>query len=268
MGTGLKYFGKTQQKDPYKYMGSGDYWVLHIKKHGYDKVITCVIAEFENETDCEAFALNFSIENNIVESREWANLKLENGKDGWIKGQKQSSEAIEKRRIKNTGKKRTDETKRLISAAKSGPHHPYSGKTGENSHWYGRKHTPESIAKMKAKKARDINPLTGRKRPVEMVEKMKGKNNPFYGKTHSNETKLKISNAKKGGKITDKHREKISGANSKVSKFFIAISPEGIKYEGKGVTAFSKEHGLLAHNMLDVARGVRKSHKGWVIRYV
>jgi len=33
--TGLKYLGKTIQ-NPYKYQGSGEYWIPHIKKHGYD----------------------------------------------------------------------------------------------------------------------------------------------------------------------------------------------------------------------------------------
>ena len=36
--TGLKYFGKTTN-DPYTYYGSGKYWLLHLKKHGYN--ISC-----------------------------------------------------------------------------------------------------------------------------------------------------------------------------------------------------------------------------------
>lgn len=83
--TGLKYFGKTTKKDPHKYRGSGKYWKKHIKKYGYD-VKTEIIGIFEDESECEAFAMQFSIDNNIVHSLEWANLILENGLDGAPKG--------------------------------------------------------------------------------------------------------------------------------------------------------------------------------------
>lgn len=73
--TGLKYFGKTIQ-DPEKYKGSGVRWLRHIKKHGYD-VTTEIIGTFLNEDECRNFAIQFSIDNNIVNSPEWANLKQE-----------------------------------------------------------------------------------------------------------------------------------------------------------------------------------------------
>lgn len=74
--TRLKYFGRTIRKDPHKYKGSGKYWKNHIKKHGYN-VTTEIIETFTNIEKCIEFSTNFSIENNIVESKEWANLKLE-----------------------------------------------------------------------------------------------------------------------------------------------------------------------------------------------
>lgn len=82
--TGLKYFGKTT-RDPFKYQGSGKYWRRHIKKHGYD-VTTKLIGSFEDEQLAEDFAISFSIENNIIDNPEWANLILENSKDGAPKG--------------------------------------------------------------------------------------------------------------------------------------------------------------------------------------
>ena len=83
--TGLKYFGKTTKPDPEKYKGSGIYWKKHIKKHGYD-VKTEIIGTFDNEELCNGAALKFSIDNNIVESYLWANLRDENGLDGAPKG--------------------------------------------------------------------------------------------------------------------------------------------------------------------------------------
>ena len=31
--TGLKYFGRTECKNPFRYKGSGSYWKKHLKKH-------------------------------------------------------------------------------------------------------------------------------------------------------------------------------------------------------------------------------------------
>lgn len=79
--TGLKYFGKTTNKDPFKYRGSGKYWKRHIRKYGYD-VNTEIFGQYTDELLCSLAALKFSKENNIVNSRLWANLQEENGYDG------------------------------------------------------------------------------------------------------------------------------------------------------------------------------------------
>lgn len=80
--TGLKYFGKTINKNVHKYKGSGVYWKRHIKKHSYD-VTTEIYAQFnENNCDIEDIAIEFSIKNNIIKSNKWANLQVETGKDG------------------------------------------------------------------------------------------------------------------------------------------------------------------------------------------
>jgi hypothetical protein len=79
--TGLKYFGMTKQKDPFKYLGSGKYWKLHLNKHG-SNIQTLEVWGFDNQEMCTEFALKFSEQNNIAESDKWANLKLENGSDG------------------------------------------------------------------------------------------------------------------------------------------------------------------------------------------
>lgn len=82
--TGLKYFGKTTLSDPYKYKGSGKKWLNHIRKHGYH-VSTELLGYFTNKEECNIAAIKFSIENNIVESSDWANLSIENGTDGGIR---------------------------------------------------------------------------------------------------------------------------------------------------------------------------------------
>ena len=83
--TGLKYFGKTTQNNPEKYLGSGLYWDDHLKIHGND-ISTVWTKTFEDKKELTEYALKFSEENNIVESKEWANLKPENGLDGFTPG--------------------------------------------------------------------------------------------------------------------------------------------------------------------------------------
>jgi hypothetical protein len=101
--TGLKYFGKTTKKDPYKYKGSGIYWRKHLKAHGYD-FTTEIVGTFEDANQCEKFALDFSAKYNICDSEEWANLKEENGLDGSPKGVKFSEEHKGKIRQSRIGK--------------------------------------------------------------------------------------------------------------------------------------------------------------------
>jgi len=82
--TGLKYFGKTVKtgKQFESYKGSGDYWLRHLKKHGTD-ISKEIFAQFEdNDPDLVETALKFSEDNDIVNSKEWANLIPENGLDG------------------------------------------------------------------------------------------------------------------------------------------------------------------------------------------
>ena len=76
--TGLKYFGKTTQ-DPIKYLGSGKYWKPHIKKHSKEYVVTLWYMLFDNPELLSEFALLFSEHWDIVNSKVWANLILENG---------------------------------------------------------------------------------------------------------------------------------------------------------------------------------------------
>jgi hypothetical protein len=118
--TRLKYFGMTATKDPYVYQGSGKYWRRHLKVHGKDTE-TIQVWEFNNIETCEQFALNFSKENNIVESTDWANLRPENGRDGRAPG----SPGLKREKNPNWGKRK------------------------EQTSFYGKKHTPETIELLK-----------------------------------------------------------------------------------------------------------------------
>jgi hypothetical protein len=58
-----------------------------------------------------------------------------------------------------------------------------------------------------------------------MSKRFRGKNNPFYNKKHSNETRKKLSKINIGKKMPLEIRNKISGSKSK--KFFYAMDLDG-----------------------------------------
>lgn len=127
--TGLKYFGATTKKNPYKYLGSGKYWRRHLRTNGFD-IDTIELWEFDNLDACEKFALAFSKKHNIVESTDWANLKPENGRDGKVPG--------------SPGMKKEQ--------------NPNWGKTKEQNSFYGKKHKPETIELYRQQKSGSNNP--------------------------------------------------------------------------------------------------------------
>jgi hypothetical protein len=80
---GLKYLGKTT-KDPYVYMGSGKIWKRHLKKHNLtqDDIKTEVVLETKDLTELITKGIELSRLYNIVESKDWANLREESGDGG------------------------------------------------------------------------------------------------------------------------------------------------------------------------------------------
>ena len=117
--TGLKYFGKTQKVDPFSYYGSGLYWMSHLKKHG-KFIRTLEIFGFDNQELCSEFALKFSEDNDIVNSKEWANLQPENGRDGVPAGRPRSQKTKDKISKANKGKRRSQEIRDKISIVLTG----------------------------------------------------------------------------------------------------------------------------------------------------
>lgn len=79
--TGLKYLGKTIQ-DPYVYKGSGTRWRNHLRKHGND-VSTEILFQSEDAEEIKKIASSYSEKFNIVESKDFANLKPETGEGGF-----------------------------------------------------------------------------------------------------------------------------------------------------------------------------------------
>jgi len=127
--TGMKYFGKTVANDPIKYKGSGKLWLRHIKKHG-NNVTTIWYQLFTDKKSIVEYALSFSKEQQIVESKDWANLMPENGLlGGGVKGikinrtpehNKKISDAMRKRSLEKNGFIKKDQPKVEKGKSKGG----------------------------------------------------------------------------------------------------------------------------------------------------
>ena len=175
--TGLKYFGKTVQDDPYKYKGSGTYWKSHLKKHG-NLVDTEVLGYFTKD-EVEPIALKFSKDNNIVESEEWANLIEENGLDGGAYGP--ISESTRKKlSAASKGKKRKcynidplieEERRKKISRGMQKYFSTERGKQQKIRTSTGRKLSQKSKDLISEKNGGDRNGMFGKKQSQEARDK-------------------------------------------------------------------------------------------------
>ena len=178
--TGLKYFGKTISKDPYRYLGSGKIWKRHIKKHGIEFVETIHLWSFNNLEKANEFALRFSKQNSIVESSDWANLIDEDAIGGGplFLGGKHTDQS--KSKISNKAKERL--------------------KVKSNNPMFGKTHSIEAREKMsKANKGKTISEY--QKSRISEANK---------NKIVSAETRMKMSNSFKGRKMSEEAKQKIS----------------------------------------------------------
>jgi hypothetical protein len=176
--TGLKYFCKTTLLDRvHRYKGSGVVWTKHMREHGFN-VKVGLLGFYIDKDRCLNAAKNFSIENNIVDSDEWANLVIETGKNG-------------------------------------------ASLIGELNPFYGKKHSPEVIKKMRVQRL-GISVNKGAYQSPEKRAKisasLKGRKNQavalaLTGRKLSEETKAKIAEAGKKRIWSNETREKIRQAS-------------------------------------------------------
>ena len=206
--TGLKYLGQTTAKDPHKYPGSGVYWKLHLEKHGYDYT-TEIISECQTKDEIKELGIYYSNLWNIVESDEWANLKIEQGDGG-----RQSEEV--RRKIGKAGKGRipwnkgkqiwAEDEKRVI---------------GERNRLRGPQ-SPETIAKR-------VSKTTEKKRSACQLLNM---SNGHKNRSHISETtKLKMRESRRlgilEGRIIPHNRGKKFNVPSATAKHWKIIHPDG-----------------------------------------
>jgi len=154
--TGLKYLGKTISKDPYSYPGSGIDWATHLYENG-NMVDTEILRECSTEEELSYWGKYYSVLWNVVESKEWANLKEEDGCGGtWSD--------VSKAKLSKTNKEILAKlsTEEKTARMKNSCCHPDSyttqrienmrkGMTGK-----AKTKTPKLLAAIEAKRARSI----------------------------------------------------------------------------------------------------------------
>lgn len=172
--TGKLYFGKTI-KNPMKYLGSGKLWLRHIKTHGKEYVETLWYCLYYDLDELSKFALMYSEQENIVESDEWLNLKFENGLDGG--SSVGIGNGVVGKKIKNR-KRISQESRKLMSASRlayleSNPVIISEEQKQKISNTMIERGTTKGVN----------HPLYGKT----------GENSPNYGKTRTDEFKLRHS---------------------------------------------------------------------------
>jgi hypothetical protein len=259
--TGLKYLGKTVCKDPHAYKGSGKMWQAHCKKHGYI-YNTEIIFQSDSKDAIKEKGIYYSQFWNIVESKEWANLKQEECEGGYC-ANSVTPEANAKRSAALKGRTISAEHRKKLSDANKG------------KYWL----SAES-------KQRAIEKLKGRKIPKEVIEKavdtrlknIVRKVKPtkimkpiivcphcgFEGKHSGNMRNYHFDNCEI---IAGPRFRKCDNRKPAVGKTkqWIFLSPTNEQVVVNSLRKFCRENGLNNGSMSEVATGNRISHKGWKV---
>lgn len=124
-------------------------------------------------------------------------------------------------------------------------------------------HRREYSALMRKRMSGDKNHMFGVDRS--------GVKNTFYGKQHSDETKLKISTAKKGTSYgkgipkSEEHKKKLSAARKGTGAVYLFENKDGTLFEGTAAE-LSKLVGSQTAEVYKLAAGEYKTHKGWTFK--
>jgi len=197
--TGLKYLGQTKN-NPYRYNGSGKYWLRHLNKHGDDHD-TDILMECQTKEEVSKWGLYYSELYDVVESPEWANLKPENGHGGGIIHTEETRAKISEA---NKGRTHSSETRAKMSAAARNISPETRAKMSEAAKKRGFSdniRSPEARAKIsEASRNRIVSPETRAK-----LSAAKRNASPEY--------RAKIAEANRKRNTSPEHRAKVSEAN-------------------------------------------------------
>ena len=221
--------------------------------------------KYKNSYIYEEARKRYSDHRTGVPMKEESKLKLRN----YRLGKKQSPEVVEIIKLKNTGKKRTQEQKDRMSKVQKGIQKSTLKVRDEEFKNKFIDAVMSSITKREIIIKLGKNPKSGSSSAL--IDKWANFLNLDMnhligssinkGKIHTEETKEKMSLSRSGKIKNEEHKKKIQLSNCKY--VYIFISPEGIITETVWYTDFCKKNNLNPCNIREVARGVSGHHKGW-----
>lgn len=165
------------------YMGSGLALKSAYNKYGKENFIKEIINNFKTRkdaSDCEKSIVDL----HLIESPECYNMQT-----GGLNGNIPSIESRKKLSEANTGKKRSDAFKQLMSNMKSGEKHPYYGCAPEDAPMFGKIHSDTAKKKMSIARTGTRHSDATKKK---LSESRRGSLNHQYGKPIPDEQKQKM----------------------------------------------------------------------------
>lgn len=210
---GKKYIGKRSCKCPIeedKYMGSGTLLKRAIKKYGIDNFKKEIIQICESSEMAYIYEELHTIQVNAWSNEKYYNLKC--GGKGGTYGIKMSEDTKLKISIANKGKQSPNKGKKLSELTKLKISNAQKGKTISLK-------TKQLWSKQR----------TGEGNGMFGIHRF-GSENPMYGKSHSEETKVKISDMLKGKKIGKDNHKSISVVLLNTGEVFESINIASKKF--------------------------------------
>ena len=221
--------------------------------------------KYKNSYIYEEARKRYSDHRTGVPMKEESKFKLRN----YRLGKKQSPEVVEIIKLKNTGKKRTQEQKDKMSIAQKGLKKiPLKV---ENENFKNKFIDAVNTSKTKKEILIKLGMNVSNGSSFSLIDKWSNfldldishliGSSINKGKIHTEESREKMSLSHIGKTKTEEHKKKIKLSNCKY--VYIFISPEWIITETVWSTDFCKENNLNHCKIREVTRGVRNQHKGW-----
>lgn len=226
---GKKYIGKRSCKceiENDRYIGSGKLLKKAIRKYGKESFSKRILIICETEEEAYIEEEKFILENDSVESEMYYNVAgcgkgTGSGKNHPRYGVKLSKEQVQRMIDRCKNNPISEDTRRRMREAKKGK------MIGADNHFYGKKHTEEARAKMSIASSSKTMPHEAR---MKISKALSGKNSPMYGKSKTIETRIKISESRKGKSLGgDNHwAKKVLCVTT--GEVFESLSDAGRKY--------------------------------------